>query len=146
MKKIAFAAVLGLSAIVMLAGFGGHHGHGPFGEDPAKLHRFIDFRINSALDDIKATDDQRKQVNAIKDDLFAEGIKLHQGQKAAKAELVAQWEAASPDAAKVHSVVDERIDALRAFTHKAADAAIRVHNLLSPEQRAELRSEMPGHE
>jgi len=143
-KKILISALVGVSAIVLLAGFGPGHrgGGGPF--DPERAYRFISFRVDSKLDDLKATDAQRQQVHALKEDLFNEGKKLHEGQEAARKELMAQWDADRVDANRVHKIVDERLDAFRAFAHKAADAAIRLHDTLSPEQRAQLKADMPN--
>lgn len=149
-KKILVSALVGVAAIAMLAGFGGGPGHfgGPFGGghfDAKKAYRFISFRVDNALDDLKANDAQRKEVNAIKDDVFNDAIKLKEGQEAAHKELAAQWDAAQVDKARVHAVVDERIDALRAFAHKAADAAIRLHDVLTPEQRSQLKAQAQAH-
>jgi Spy/CpxP family protein refolding chaperone len=143
-KKILLVAAVGVGAIAMLAGFGpGRFGPGQM--DPQKAYRFLSFKVDSALDDVKATEAQRTQVNAVKDDLYKEGLKLKEGQDAARKELVAQWQAPKVDAARVHAVVDERIDAVRGFAHRAADAAIRIHDLLSSEQRAQLKASLPQH-
>jgi len=141
-KKILISALLGVTAIALLAGFGpGHRGGSPF--DPERAYRFISFRVESKLDDLKATDAQRKQVNALKEDLFNEGKKLHEGQETARQELMAQWDSERVDSNRVHRIVDERVDAFRAFAHKAVESAIRLHDTLSTEQRAQLKADMP---
>lgn len=138
--KYAVTAVVGMLAVVMLAGWGGRAAGG-FAKDPQRMKRFISFRVDSMLDDIKANDAQRAQVNQIKDRLFNEGVKMIEGQQEARKTLVAEWDSANPNASKIHAVVDERIDTFRAFAHKLADAAIEVHRVLTPEQRAALKSE-----
>jgi periplasmic protein CpxP/Spy len=140
-KKILISALVGVAAVALLAGFGpGHAGPG-FGHfDSKKAYRFLSFKVDNTLDDLKANDAQRKEVNALKDELFNEGMKLKEGQDAAHKELAAQWDAEKVDRARVHSLLDERIDAFRAFAHKAADSAIRLHDLLTPEQRSQLKA------
>jgi len=142
-KKIVISALAGVSALVLLAGFGPgrmHHG-GPF--DAKKAYRFISYRVDNKLDDLKATDAQKQQVNAIKDSLFNEGVALKAAHDTAHKELLAQWDSPRVDNARVHALVDERLDALRGFAHKAVDAAIKVHDLLTPDQRAQLKAEGP---
>jgi periplasmic protein CpxP/Spy len=138
-KKLLLLLAVAVSAIALLAGFGPGHGFGMGKMDPKKVYRFLTFRVDSLLDDIKATDAQRTQVNTIKDDLFAEAQKLKAGHEEVHHDLMSQWDAAQVDAAKVHAAVDKQLDAVRAFAHRAADAAIRLHDLLTPEQRAQVK-------
>jgi len=138
MKKTTFAvlggAVGAVTLLTAMAAYAGAFEHG--GEK--KAYRFISMRIDNALDDVKATDAQRTQVNAIKDDLFEQGKGLKAGMESSRDELKAQWNAPKADPVKVHQIVDERMDALRAFAHKAADGVIKLHDLFTPEQRNQL--------
>ena len=140
-KKMLLVAVLGLGAMAVLAGFGGRFGHQRM--NPKKAYRLVSAMVENKLDDIDATDAQRTQVNALKDDLFAEAKKLREGHRAARQELAGQWESERVDSQRVHAVVDQQLDALRAFAHQAADAAIKLHGLLSPEQRVQLGRQVP---
>jgi len=102
--------------------------------------------LSAALKELGAlTPDERKaraqMLNAVKDRLFDEGAKLAQEQHAVRSEVVTQLESATPDAQRLHALVDERIEAMRAFAHKAADAALEVHGTLTPEQRKALATE-----
>jgi len=135
-KGISFGAAL-VAALALLAGFAASH----------DLHRkhgygFLSYRINSILDDIKANDSQRAQVNAIKDELFNDGLALKQANRALRSDLVAQWDADVVDSAKIHALVNDRVEAFRAFANKAADDAIKVHDLLSAQQRSQLKQEL----
>jgi Spy/CpxP family protein refolding chaperone len=56
-------------------------------------------------------------------------------------EAITQLSSDSPDAQKLHALVDARIDAMRAFAHKITDAALEVHGTLTPQQRKELATE-----
>ncbi|MFY2561747.1 Spy/CpxP family protein refolding chaperone [Corallococcus terminator] len=140
MKKLAIAGSA-VVAVVLLSGFafrGGHHG---WGHNPERIKQMVSWKLNDKLDDIDATDAQRQSINAVKDRLFDEGAKLAQEQHAVRSDVVTQLESDKPDAQKLHALVDERIDAMRAFAHQATDAALEVHGTLTPEQRKELATE-----
>ncbi len=134
MRKPIPSMTLALVAFALLTGFRGG-GCGARHHDPAAMFRA---HVDDMLDDVNATDAQRAQIDAIADQLLMQGKTLAQGQKDARAALLAQWDAGQPDPAKVHALVDQRIDALRALAHQAADGAIQAHGILSPEQRAQI--------
>jgi Spy/CpxP family protein refolding chaperone len=144
-KSFVFTAAglgaLGLVSFGLLTGFrggcgGGGHGGRAGWRDPARIEKLATAHIDDALDDLDATDAQRKSVQAVKSRLLSEGMALSVENRKAGKEIVAQWDASSPDAARIHALIDERAEAMRAFAHKAADAAIEVRGTLTPEQRA----------
>lgn len=59
---------------------------------------------------------------------------------AVKRELITELQAERPDAVKLHRIVDERAAAFSAFAHRLVDAAVEVHGLLTPAQRAEVNA------
>ncbi len=124
------------AGFVLLTGFGhcGRDAHA----DPARVERIVTEHLDDALDDLKATDAQRAQVHGLKSQLLQDGQRFAAGQREARKALVAQWDAAQPDAAQVHALVDARMDALRSLAHETADAAIQLHGILTPDQRAQL--------
>ena len=136
MKKTV-PVLLGLAAVFLLAtGFRG--GCGGHRHDHARIDQMVTAHLEDALDDLDASEAQKGQVMALKDRLLKEGSALRQGGQETKRELVAQWDAPTPDRAKVHALIDARIDAMRAFAHQAADAAVDLHGILTPEQRAKI--------
>ena len=137
MKKTLPLGLLALVAVVALSGWKGGCGR-PDHRDPAQLAAFVNERFADALDDLKATPDQRTQLTAIKDRMLASAGKLHGARKATRETLLAEWNAEKVDRAKVHALIDQRADELRALAHEAADAAIEAHDVLTPEQRAEV--------
>jgi Spy/CpxP family protein refolding chaperone len=146
MKK-ALAGVLGVAVVAagfaLLTGFrGGGCGHGHGGRDPARMAAFVTDHVDDALDDLEATPEQRQRIHAVKDRLLERGQALRAGKGDTHAELLAQWKAESPDRARLHAMVDERIEAMRAFAHEAVDGAAEVHATLTPEQRAEVTRKM----
>ncbi|QSQ13451.1 Spy/CpxP family protein refolding chaperone [Myxococcus landrumensis] len=138
-KKLAIAGSA-VVAVVLLSGFAfrGAHGHCP---NPERIKQVVTWKLNDRLDDLDATDAQRESIHAVKDRLFTEGVQLAEEQHATRSEVVSQLESDKPDAQALHALVDARIEALRAFAHKATDAVLEVHGTLTPEQRKALASE-----
>jgi periplasmic protein CpxP/Spy len=140
MKKIALPLAAAV-AVIALAGFAAAAER--FARrDPQRAYNFITNKVNGMLDDIKATDAQRAQINQLKDKLFNEGMELRKSQRGLRRDLLANWDAPQLDPNAVHAQVDKRIDALRAFAHDAADASIQVHDILTPDQRAQVKQEL----
>ena len=130
------STLAGAVGVVALAGFG--RCGPPRSHGPAEMAAFVTDRVDDALDDLDATPAQRTQIRAIEDRLLARAAAMHEGREAAGAELLAEWQSQDPDRAKLHALVDQRIDELRAFAHEAVDDGIEVHGILSPEQRAKV--------
>jgi periplasmic protein CpxP/Spy len=138
MKKIAlvtFAAVLGLGALSACAAR-----TDPGSERADKAYGFLTNRVDDALDDLEATDDQRVKVNAVKDRLFDEAMSFRDDNKDARKAAIAEFMRDEPDAKKLHALVDARIDEARKMMHDTVDGMVEVHAVLTPEQRAELAS------
>lgn len=134
MRKNVPLVALAATAVLLVVPAGCRHHHA----DPARIDRFVTAHLDDALDDLDATAPQRQRVHQLKDKLLEDGAALRQGQRDARRQLVAQWDSDRPDAARVHALVDARIEALRAFAHEAADAGLELHGMLTPEQRAKV--------
>ncbi len=143
MKKIAAIGVVAIATVAVLAGFAaaGRFEH----RDPKKAYEFITRKVNHMMDEIKATDAQRTQINQLKDKLFNEGMELRKSERGLRQELFANWDAAEINGSEVNAQVDKRIDAFRAFAHDAVNASIQLHDILTPEQRAQLKQQMSQH-
>jgi Spy/CpxP family protein refolding chaperone len=134
------AAFVGLGGgFVLLTGFGPGQFHGHM--SPEKMDKFITFRLNDTLDDLNATPAQREKVLAVKDKLLADFQANKTIRQQTRQTLVAQWNAEKPDAKAVHDAIDRQIDQMRAFAHEAADQALLVHDILTPEQRSQVAGE-----
>lgn len=145
MKKVALAAtVLGvLAAAVTLTGF--RHGFGHRHHSPEQLQSFVTDRVDDALDDLDATPEQRERIHAVKQRLLDQGLALRGSGREAHGVVLEQWNAASPDAARLHQLVDERFEAYRTLAHQAVDAGVEVHGILTPEQRAKVAKKAERH-
>ncbi len=129
-------------ALVAIAGvaFAGWRGHRHF--SPERMERFVGHHVDGVLDDIEATDAQRKVVNEQKDALFAEARELMARKGELHGVFLEAWKSDAPDAAKLHALVDERVDEWRALMHKAVDAGVAVHDVLEPSQRAAIAEDI----
>jgi Spy/CpxP family protein refolding chaperone len=139
-KKIAVVSSA-ILAVVLLSGFAFRGGHG-WSRDPERMKQMVTWRLNDKLDDLNVTDAQRQSIHGVKDRVFTEGLTVMEDNRAARAEALTQLESDAPDARKLHALVDERVDAMRAFAHKVTDAVLEVHRTLTPEQRKELATEI----
>ena len=147
MKRTLLLAGLGVMVVGLLAGFG--FGHGPFHRgpmDPKKVDNFLTWRINDALDDVQATPAQRQQVLAIKDRLMPDVKTLMEDGRQTHEQVRDIWKSnADPDPKQLHALVDQRVEAFRAFGYKIADAMADLHKVLTPAQRATLTQKAEQH-
>lgn len=146
MKKTLSLGALALVAFVGLTGFRGC-GH-PDPRDPAQVAAFVNDKLDDLLDDLDATPAQRTQLGAVKDRMLEKFQAQRADRQALHQAMLAEWNAPQVDRAKVHALIEARAEAMKALAHEAADAAIEVHDALTPEQRAKLAKKaerMHGH-
>lgn len=127
----------GAAALTGFAGGCGGHGRG-HGRDPAAMAAFVTDRVDDALDDLDATPEQRARVHAVKERVLAAAQEARAAGGDHRAELLAAWRSEAPDAARLHALVDQHLDAMRAAAHQAVDGAVEVHAALTPEQREQV--------
>jgi periplasmic protein CpxP/Spy len=140
MKLLSITAVVAAAVAVLGATGCGHHR-----PDPARMEKMVTHRVDDALDDLKATPEQRQKITAVKDRLLLGSRSLRADHRATVKEALALWEASSFDRARALTLVDARIDAMRAMAHEAVDAAAEVHATLTPEQRAQVSKRLRRH-
>ena len=141
MKTKRVQLILALGGLLLVAGLatGCHRGPGGWhGRDPAEVSKRVHARVDDALDRLDATPAQREKILGIADRLVADGLKLRGDREAVHGELLAAWKAETVDRARLHALVDQRIEALRALAHEAADGVADAHDVLTPEQRAKV--------
>jgi Spy/CpxP family protein refolding chaperone len=136
------AAALAVAAVFSLAGFHGRGCGRNQAKDPAEISAMVTERLEDALKSLDATPAQRTAIQAQKDKLLADVLKLRDGQAAARQGLLAEWKSPNPDRNKVHAIIDERAAAVTALAHEAADAALEVHAQLTPEQRIKVEARL----
>lgn len=131
-KRLAWI-VASLATFLMLTGFApkGHRGG-----DPAKMQQALTRKLDRILDELDATPDQRAEIESIRDDFLAKHPQPPR--RGGKGELLSMMKSDEVDAAKLHERIDETLAARSAFLHDAADALVRVHRVLTPEQREQV--------
>jgi Spy/CpxP family protein refolding chaperone len=132
---------LGALSFVALSGFHGGCGRSTPERRVVWMERAMHEGLDDALDEIDATEPQRARAHELAKGVAGEAKSLVLGHQAAKEELWTQWSSSKPDSARVHGVIDERLDVLAKVLHRAADAAIELHGMLTPEQRKEVEAE-----
>jgi len=141
MKKTILAGLAGAlvaTTALALTAFGGGRYLGHRMHDPAEVAAFVTNRVDDTLDDLDASPAQRTQINAVKDRMLAAAMSHHETRDATREALLGEWKAEKPDAAKLHALVDQRSAEMTALAHQAVDAAVEVHDTLTPDQRAKL--------
>ena len=136
MKKISLALIAG--SFLFLAGWHGGCRQLTPEEKTARLERHSTAMVDDLMDDVDADLKQRAQAQAIRKRLVTAATPQILEQEKAKEFAYQQWDSANPDREQIHSVLDERVESFRKFAHLAADGIIELHQLLTPEQRAEV--------
>lgn len=133
---------LAATSFVFLTGwYGGCGRHHTPEEKAARLERHSEAMVEDVMDDLDATDAQRRGAQNIRARLVKEALPMLKEQEKAKQIFHEQWAAGRPDTEHLHRVVDDRLDAFRRVLHLAVDGAVELHQLLTPEQRQELAKE-----
>jgi len=112
------------------------------GNEEDELARHVTARVEVALDDLDATEQQREQIHAIKDELLEKFKQNRKAHEQRHAELLEQWKSEQPDAERVHELVDEGAAQRLKMAHEVTDAVLRLHAVLTAEQRLELVDKM----
>ena len=136
MRKHALVGPGLLAAMVVSAC--GHGMHGDITRDPEKAKAFVDKRLDSMLSELKATDAQREKITAVKEKLFPKALAMMGEQKKSREQLLALWLEPTVDQAKVNALLDARESAMRDFSRDLEASLTEVHDVLTPEQRAQV--------
>lgn len=138
MRRGLITVAVGAVAILALAGFRfARWGHGQM-HDPERMKERLTRHVDRFLGRLEATEPQREQVHALSASLFDEGRRLMEEGRGTRQQVLGEWDSARPDAARLHALVDARVDGVRAFGHSAVEAMLRLHDILTPAQRAQV--------
>jgi Spy/CpxP family protein refolding chaperone len=114
----------------------GHGGNGPHGPEGAMaVPQMVSWLVENALDVPGVSDSQRSRLQAIKDRLASQGEALQAAHAATHEEFKRQWDADTMDTARLHTLVDARVEDLRRMLQSSVDGLAEVHDTLTPEQR-----------
>jgi Spy/CpxP family protein refolding chaperone len=130
-KKIALlVGVLGVAGAAVAAG--AHHARGAF------LKNRIDARVNAALDAIEATPQQRQLALQAETDIVNAIQAKHQANRGAHQALLQAFTADQFDAQAFQTFADARTKDVKDLASAIIPSLQKVHDSLSPEQRAKL--------
>jgi len=127
-KKTWIIGALTALAVTAFGGIALAKGHG--GPPGFFLERMID-----ALD---LDDKQEDMVLEIKNDLWKQRRAMRKEHKAALKDAMGELTKAKPDRAKLHSLADKHIEAMKVTVHQVIDRLLEVQATLTPEQREKL--------
>ena len=110
--------------------------------DMERGKRFLTWLIDDHLEEIEATEDQQRQIHAIRDRVFVRVEELmvqHKRERAAKAlAILVEVQKDQPDPEKLHQMVDEGLKRHGELAHEAVDTLLEIHAVLTPAQRRQL--------
>jgi len=123
----------------------GHHG-GCRGElTQETLDRHMDMASNLVLSAIDATDDQRVEVEAVLDGVAPETLRLHEEAEALKEALHDALSADELDTDEIERLRSESVALFDRGTNLALETFVELHDVLTPEQRAQIRDLIEEH-
>ena len=141
-----YRKVIPLAAAVALLGVGFAACAAQVDKTPEdRVMAAVDRRVEAALDEIDATEAQRQQVRVLEDDLIAQFKAARQDHDETHRVVEQLWLADEVDTKRAHELVDERIEKMRKMAHRVTDAAVELHDLLTPEQRKILADRAKEH-
>ncbi len=138
-SSLGFIVGIGLAAVIAV-GAGAAVAQG-WGKGHMGM-RFAEHRFEQVMDVIDATDEQQDEIWAIVDKTRADLRPMGREFRQSHEEVVAILSAATIDPAAAERLRAERISAIDEASKKAVAALIEAAEVLTPEQRAKLATEM----
>ncbi|MEC9396486.1 MAG: Spy/CpxP family protein refolding chaperone [Myxococcota bacterium] len=99
---------------------------------------YMQERLNERFDDLDATEAQRAAVKAELTKLRPTLEEIHAQRAAYRAELGEQFFNGKLDEERVHAIIDASSDQNTKLAHLGVDAALRLYDDFTPEQRAQM--------
>jgi periplasmic protein CpxP/Spy len=142
--RIALVMAIGLVLAAGLA-FAGYRAqdsfghHGPFARhSPRLIREFIEFRVDRALEQVAASDEQKRQVQSILARGFDEHASAFETHEALRQQVHELLTAETIDHAAVEALRAEQVQRIDAVSRQLKDAVVEIAELLTPEQRRRL--------
>lgn len=131
MKKI----LIGLGALAVVIAAGAAWAQGARG---MMMKQMITAKVAEAEDLIKATPQQRTQIEASRDAVIVALQSAHKDRKDMHDQLVKLWLAEKLDPNELNAVVSQRTTEMQAVANTIVQEVAKVHDVLTPEQRQTL--------
>jgi Spy/CpxP family protein refolding chaperone len=120
-------------------------GHRSFKNDPEKMRKFALWKVDDTLDDLDATESQKKQILGIADSVIRDWQKMKEHKEQDHEVLLAELEQRQPDATVFHDLLDRRSEQFNQLAHRTIDKALKAWQVLDRSQQAELLEEIRDH-
>lgn len=132
--------VLVVAALALAAGsaFAGGERHRDPEARAQHMRERMQEHLDEVLDEIDADDKQRAVIEGIVNELEPTWMASHKLRREAMQVIKAELLKDKPALQKVHDTVNTSSEQMTADAHKMADAALKVHGVLTADQRAEL--------
>jgi len=98
--------------------------------------------VDRFVSKIDATDAQAAEIDAIVDDLFPDAMNLRKDGKNLRKRFRAAMKADTLDPRELENLRQEGLALADQATKRGLDSLIKLHNVLTPEQRAEIQEHM----
>ena len=126
-----------VTATIALGGLAAcSHDHKQFDEAVVRKH------VLSKLEEINATEAQKAKICPLVEGIIGDCRDLHQRNKGLLRKVAGCLLQEKPNAAWLHSTVDEKTQEAAAFLHRSVDSFIEISRALDGEQRAKLQKKV----
>ena len=116
-----------ISAVLIFSGCRGHSPHG-------KAEFMVDY-IAEALD---LNDQQRAQLDDIKEEFLAKAIEMHAKREAMHAELMAELRKTEIDQERMKALISQKREQMAEMMDLAVERLAEFHRTLTPDQKEKL--------
>jgi len=146
MTRRTWLGVLAVPLVGLVAGAGAlAWAHGGGGMRHSMMKRFVASMLDDALDRAQVTPEQRTQVHAVRDRVFA-GVEEHHKTRGARLEeALALFEADRVDPARVEALRRAREEHHAKMAGAIEQAIVEVHDILTAPQRKALADYVREH-
>jgi protein CpxP len=139
--KLAVSVTVAVGILVGATAFAA----GGAGGRPAIMKRMVTAVIDDALDAAQVTADQRPQIYAARDRVFAAVEEMRKNRAARMEEVLAVFEAETIDPARLEALRALREEEHRQVADAIGQALVETHGMLTPEQRKALAGYIRSH-
>ncbi|MGD9045807.1 MAG: Spy/CpxP family protein refolding chaperone [Desulfobacterales bacterium] len=101
-----------------------------------------EFMVDYIAETIDATDEQRAQLDGIKDEFVAKAKEMHEQKEAMHAAFMAELRKEEISRETLDGLIDQKRAQMEEFVNLAMDRLIEFHKTLSAEQREKLATKI----
>ena len=101
-----------------------------------------EFMVDYIAETIDATDEQRAQLDGIKDEFVAKAKEMHEQKEAMHAAFIAELRKEQISRETLNGLIDQKRAQMDAFINMALDHLIDFHQTLTEEQREKLAAKI----